>query len=338
MSQQYFDENEVIKSVMDFDYAGPQEITPFTIAYGIDKNFLYGCGISIASILLSNSSVPLVFHVFTDFFSNDDKAKFDALAQQYKTRIVVSLIDCEKLKSLPSTKNWTYATYFRFIIADHFAGKTDKVLYLDADIACKGSIQELVDLEFNANEIAAVVAEGESGWWQKRAVSLDTPALVQGYFNAGFLLINIPMWQQESISSRAIDMLRDPVMVSKITHLDQDVLNILLAGKTRFVDKKFNTQFSINYELKAQVVNPVNQGTVFIHYIGPTKPWHKWGEYPVAQAFLKAKEKSPWKDEALLMPANTSQYRYSAKHLFLQKKYIEGVMAYLKYFQKRITG
>lgn len=336
MSQQYFDDSEVIKSVMDFNHAEDKAAQPFIIAYGIDKNFLYGCGISIASILLANENVPLVFHVFTDFFTDDDSARFDALAKQYACRIVVSLIDCEKLKSLPSTKNWTYATYFRFIIADHFAGKADKVLYLDADIACQGSIQALVDLRFTEQEVAAVVVEGNTEWWQKRAVSLDTPGLENGYFNAGFLLMNIPQWANEGISVKAINMLRDPSVVSKITHLDQDVLNMLLVGKARYVDKKFNTQFSINYELKEQAVNPVNDTTVFIHYIGPTKPWHVWADYPVSHAFLNAKQHSPWQGAALLNPGNANQWRYAAKHYFNQKKYFAGLSAYLSYFMHKV--
>lgn len=336
MSQQYFNDSDVIKSVMDFNYTGDCTAEPFIIAYGIDKNFLYGCGISIASILLTNPGVPLEFHVFTDFFSDEDRSRFEALAKQYGTRIVVSMIDCEKLKSLPSTRNWTYATYFRFIIADHFAGKTEKVLYLDADIACQGSIQELVDLRFTDEEIAAVVVEGNTNWWQKRAVSLDTPGLKNGYFNAGFLLMNIEKWAEEGISTKAINMLRDPAVVSKITHLDQDVLNMLLVGKARYVDKKFNTQFSINYELKEQVVNPVDDSTVFIHYIGPTKPWHVWATYPVSHAFLNAKQHSPWQRDALLSPANANQWRYAAKHYFKQKKYLAGVSGYLNYFMHKV--
>lgn len=32
-------------------------------------------------------------------------------------------------------------------------------------------------------------------------------------------------------------MLRDPDWVSKITHLDQDVLNVLLNGKVKFISR-----------------------------------------------------------------------------------------------------
>ncbi|ECG8591181.1 lipopolysaccharide 3-alpha-galactosyltransferase [Salmonella enterica subsp. salamae] len=335
MSRKYFEE-EVIQQTLDYNYAQHSDANKFNIAYGIDKNFLFGCGVSIASILLANPEKALAFHVFTDYFSPEDQQRFDALAKQYATQIVIYLIDCERLKSLPSTKNWTYATYFRFIIADYFSDKADKVLYLDADIACKESIQELIDLNFSAHEIAAVVAEGELEWWTKRSVSLATPGLTSGYFNAGFLLINISRWTAENISKKAIEMLKDPEVVQRITHLDQDVLNILLVNKTRFVDKKFNTQFSINYELKHTVINPVNADTVFIHYIGPTKPWHSWGDYPVSQYFLHAKRNSPWSKSALLSPVTSHQLRYAAKHMFNQKNYISGLRYYLAYFKRKL--
>jgi UDP-D-galactose:(glucosyl)LPS alpha-1,3-D-galactosyltransferase len=279
MTQKYFDE-KVICQTLDYNYSAGGDSEKFHIAFGIDKNFLFGCGVSVASILLANPDAALAFHVFTDYFSDEDRGRFEALAKQYRTQIVVYLVDCEQLKSLPSTKNWSYATYFRFIIADYFAGKTTKVLYLDADIACKGSIEALIELTFSDTEIAAVVAEGEAGWWEKRAVSLATPGLSKGYFNAGFLLINIPQWAAENISGKAIDMLRDPQAMRRITHLDQDVLNILLVGKSRFIDKKYNTQFSINYELKKDTVNPVNNNTVFIHYIGADEALAQLGPVP----------------------------------------------------------
>ncbi len=145
MSRKYFEE-EVIQQTLDYNYAQHSDADKFNIAYGIDKNFLFGCGVSIASVLLANPEKTLAFHVFTDFFDSEDQQRFEALAKQYATQIVVYLIDCERLKSLPSTKNWTYATYFRFIIADYFSDKTDRVLYLDADIACKGVFRNLLIL------------------------------------------------------------------------------------------------------------------------------------------------------------------------------------------------
>ena len=78
-----------------------------------------------------------------------------------------------------------------------------------------------------------------------------------------------------------------------------------MADKLVYADIKYNTQFSLNYQLKESFKNPVTNDTVFIHYIGPTKPWHDWAwDYPISQAFMAAKNASPWKDTALLKPVN----------------------------------
>ncbi|MCW2257053.1 lipopolysaccharide biosynthesis glycosyltransferase [Providencia alcalifaciens] len=61
--------------------------------------------------------------------------------------------------------------------------------------------------------------------------------------------------------------------------MHQDALNITLTGKVKFIDKKYNSQFSINYELKKDKKTIINNNAILIHYIGLTKPWHSWGEY-----------------------------------------------------------
>ena len=42
---------------------------------------------------------------------------------------------------------------------------------------------------------------------------------------------------------------------------------MLLADKLIFADIKYNTQFSLNYQLKESFINPVTNNTIFIHYI-----------------------------------------------------------------------
>lgn len=333
MSKTYFNETEVIRTIMDFNHAEGANENAFNVAYGIDKNFLFGCGVSIASVLLSNPSYRFVFHVFTDSFSDEDRRKFDALAAQYKTHISVYLIDCEKLKSLPSTKNWTYAIYFRFIIFDYFADRLDRILYLDADIVCQNSVDELFNLDF-CGHVCAVVAEGEAPWWKKRAEALRRSGIENGYFNTGFLFVDLHAWKSESITLQAIEMLQEPEVAHLVSFPDQDVLNMIFEGNILFLDKKYNTQFSLNYELKKKgsFVVPINEHTVFIHYIGPTKPWHNWAVYESAKSFFSAKSHSPWKEYPLLMPVNSNQYRYCAKHMANQGKLWRSVCSYTNYY------
>lgn len=338
----YFNQDQVISNVLNYNYFDDQDdLNPsFNIAYGIDKNFLFGCAISISSILLNNNNQKFQFHIFTDYLDDDFKAKIKALAQQYQTSILIYLVNCQELKKLPSTKNWSYATYFRFIIADILYPTIDRLLYIDADIICKGSLEELISLDID-DYVAAAVTEGESVWWQKCAQRLAIDNLILGYFNAGFLYINIKKWQEDDVSGKAMALLAQESIRSKLAYLDQDLLNMIIVGQVYFLDKRYNRQYSINYELKAAkgtyYPNPIDDATIFIHYIGPTKPWHTWAAaYPCANYFIEAKRHSPWQNDPLLVAMNANQWRYCAKHQFHQRKPMAGLLSYFKYYWYKI--
>lgn len=308
------------------------------ISYGIDRNFLYGCGISIASILKNNSNISFSFHVFTDYFDEEQSQLFHDLALQYKTSIQIYVVDCEQLKSLPSTKNWSYATYFRFIIADYFSDHLERLIYMDADIMCQGSLKELLDIKFGQNEIAAVVPERDSVWWKKRADALSIPSIATGYFNAGFLVINLVNWAKDNISTKAMALLSQEEVKAKLSYLDQDILNMLLTEKVIYLDQKYNTQYSLNYELqKGKKENPITENTILIHYIGPTKPWHEWANYATSQPFIDAKNASPWKNIPLLKAKSSNHLRYCAKHKINQKLYCQGIKTHFQYFLAKLN-
>ncbi|MEE3652206.1 MULTISPECIES: lipopolysaccharide 3-alpha-galactosyltransferase [unclassified Brenneria] len=338
----YFNKNDVItkKIILNKKNKNPENNKELNIAYGIDKNFLFGCGISITSILLNNKDIDFTFHIFTDYFEDNDLIDFKKLSVDYNTKIIVYIVNCEELKDLPSTKNWSYATYFRFVIADYFYNEIEKLLYLDADIICKGSLVELLTLDLS-NTMAAVVTEGEKDWWEKRSIALKDEQIKNGYFNAGFLLINIYRWAEEDISKKAMNLLAKEEVKEKISFLDQDILNMLFVKKVIFISKKYNAQFSINYELKTkknkEYANTIVDNTVFIHYIGPTKPWHKWSsEYHCTKYFIQAKNHSPWSNSKLLGAKSASQFRYCAKHQFHSGKIVAGLKSYMMYFIKKI--
>ncbi|AFJ48930.1 lipopolysaccharide 1,3-galactosyltransferase [Shimwellia blattae DSM 4481 = NBRC 105725] len=338
MGYQYFNTDEMIKNTTVFDERDPSlKKESFHIAYGIDKNFLFGCGVSIASVLMNNREMDFVFHVFIDQLSTDDVQTFSQLAKSYKTCIQLHIVNCEKLKSFPTTKNWSVAMYFRFIIGDYFIGSQKVILYLDADIVCKGDISGLVNI-LPDDKVAGVVPERDQSWWEQRAHSLHCPALEKGYFNSGMLLLNIDAWAREYVSGRAMEMLSDKKITSMLSYMDQDILNLILHDKVQFIDKIYNTQFSLNYELKKTFINPVSDSTVFIHYVGPTKPWHSWSCYASATPFLVAREHSPWKDTPLMSPGNANYARYCAKHNFKQGKNIAGIINYIFYFYLKIKG
>jgi UDP-glucose:(glucosyl)LPS alpha-1,3-glucosyltransferase/UDP-D-galactose:(glucosyl)LPS alpha-1,3-D-galactosyltransferase len=138
------------------------------------------------------TGIEFHFHIFTDFFDGEQEILFSQLARQYNTKITIYLLECNDLKELPSTRNWSYATYFIFIIVNYLSLRIDKLLYLDADIVCNGNISELTEIIFHNNEIAAVIQEGGKAKFK----SIDISNTAEKYFNSGFLLINIQQWKK----------------------------------------------------------------------------------------------------------------------------------------------
>lgn len=323
--------DNMIKQVISVGTSDVDISSYFHVAYGIDQNFLYGCGVSIVSLLIHNKNINFSFHIFIDDSINDsDVVRFREICSQYNTQLTIYIIDSNSIKSLPTTKNWTHAIYFRFIVAEYFINKIDCLLYLDADVICNNSIDELIHLNLE-NKVAAVVAERDKNWWKKRADNLGFPSVSKGYFNSGVMYVNLIAWKENNITNESMALLVDEDLAQRISYPDQDVLNILLCDNVIHLSGVYNTQFSLNYELKKTFDYPVKENTVFIHYVGPTKPWHEWACYETAKPFLNAKNASPWKNVPLLKAKSSNHLRYCAKHKINQRNFFSGLGIYLKY-------
>lgn len=74
-------------------------------------------------------------------------------------------------------------------------------------------------------------------------------------------------------------------------YADQDVLNILLNGKVKYLQRKFNnkTTLSVNFDAEAKNID----NTIIMHYVTPNKPWYKIFK---ARYFDRYFNESPWKN------------------------------------------
>ncbi|OAT51454.1 glycosyltransferase [Providencia heimbachae] len=330
------DFDSMIKKTIPLGSVNMDDASCIHVAYGIDLNFLYGCGVSVVSLLVHNPEMNFSFHIFIDnTMSDEDITKFLEICKTYNTKVTIYFIDSNSVKKLPTTKNWTHAIYFRFIIAEYFKDKIDYLLYLDADVVCNNNIDEIINMDLSSH-VAAVVTERDEAWWQKRADSLGFQSISKGYFNSGIMYLNLRAWCCNNITEKSMSLLTNEKINSKISYPDQDVLNILLTDKILFIKRIFNTQFSLNYELKGYFNFPIQKDTVFIHYVGPTKPWHDWANYVTAQPFLDAKAASPWKNIPLLKAKSSNHLRYCAKHKAKQKKYLQSFIKYIEYFFSKL--
>ncbi|MDY4279728.1 MAG: glycosyltransferase family 8 protein [[Pasteurella] mairii] len=151
----------------------------------------------------------------------------------------------------------------------------ERVLYLDSDIVVDDNIENMYFSDFGDN-FALAVDDMCLNHLAPHAY-FEFPDM-KPYFNSGVLLINNKLWQQHNLKNILVDMTLE---YSRMLYPDQDVLNIVLKGKWRALDKIYNYQVGIihsGFETHDIVFAKYPQEITLnppkiIHYTTPYKPW-----------------------------------------------------------------
>lgn len=332
------DFHKMITKKFIFDHSSNIQTKRLNISYGVDRNFLFGAGVSMTSVIVNNPEIALNFFIVTDYVDEDYLDCVKRLAEQYHTCITILVFDNENFRSLPSTKSWTYAMYYRYFAFEYLSAELNSVLYLDADVICKGSLLELTDIYFG-DEYAAVVNDIDEVRL-KSGKRLGIPELSQQYFNSGVVFANLVTWKKENLLEKAFAILHEKH--KDLLYFDQDVLNILFVGKLIPLRRDFNCIYGVDQELVNKnddvYKTYINDNTILIHYVGVTKPWHTWAKYPVSQYFLAAYKKSTWANHGLLKAHTAKLFKRKSRHERIQKKYIRSVLSHVMYIKTKILS
>nr|WP_269846424.1 glycosyltransferase [Shimwellia pseudoproteus] len=290
--------------------------------------------------MINNPDINCVFHVFTDYVDDTYLAYFKNTAQQFNTKINVYLIDPDYFLDLPTSSFWSYATYFRVLSFEYLSQSITTLLYLDADVVCKGSLKYITDIQFN-DEFAAVIPD--TGSTQKTSVTrLNIPEMEGKYFNAGVIYVNLKKWHESNLTDYIFTLLRGETEYGFLKYLDQDALNIAFRMNNIYLPNDYNKIYTLKNELKdrshQKYKNIITDSTVLIHYTGITKPWHKWANYPSAQFYQRALSASPWRDHPPREAQSMMEMKKRYKHLLVQGKYLSGAMAGVAYLLKKRTN
>lgn len=225
----------------------------YHVAFGVDGNFLRHACITIQSLIGQVDKGQLHCHLITSEETVGIADTLRALVTGTAHSIHVHQLPEQFFSRLPSTELFSKAIYYR-LLAPYLLQDKATVLYLDADMVCLNAFTDFYNSRTSSEEIAHVVSEGE-----KQALALATNiGLPPGtnYFNSGMLLINVRRWLQEKISAQVLSVLESRGHTFK--YMDQDALNIVLAGHVKFVEKKYNSIFMLGHtERDYQLMPPL---------------------------------------------------------------------------------
>jgi len=264
------------------------------IVFATDDTYAPYCGVAIAS-LIANAHTGQNYDIviLEESLSPASKTTLTALAQS-KTNISVRFFNVQAL--IEEYKDLLYvsghlssAAYYRFFIVQIFAAY-EKALYLDCDIILDGDIAELIRTDLGSHHVAAIQ---DYIIMQKHAYLADTLGLGNEtrYFNSGVMLFNVAALQEGTFLEDCFSLLRER---GETRWPDQDMLNILFQGATRFVSLKWNYITDLKafgssleaglskeaYATLLRIEQNSNEAPCLIHFAGKKKPW-----YPL-QTFL----------------------------------------------------
>ena len=301
-----------------------------SVAYGVDKNFVFPMGVSMTSVLRFNPSTD--FYVFVDEMSQEDRNRIKQTVEKYNTICTIYYVDKGFFTDLRTTKSWSVATYFRFLIGSILYGKIKQILYLDADVMCCASLTEMINEKWDDYSVAAVSDpinyDPELSAEKKRRLSaLDMDGYT--YFNAGVMYINLEDWHKNAISETALKLLRGEP--DKFSCLDQDVLNALLKGRVCLLDKRYNVFASLKYDMT---------DAILLHFSG-AKPWWTWYGYDgdvdwkYYGLYQEIKAHSAWSEEPYISPSNARDCRMLYKKRIMEGKYGSAIKWYVEYLYRK---
>lgn len=303
----------------------------FHIVFGIDDDFVRPLGVLMTSIIENNKNENIEFHIISKYISKENRRIIKQFAIENDININIYIIDETIFNDLPTTSYITKAMYNRFLIPLILKDVTDRVLYLDADIVCLNSIENLKKINID-NKIIAVIEESNDYVVKKRVKDLSLTS--NKYFNSGVLYININNWINRDINNKLINYAKS---IKDLIFPDQDILNVVLEKDCLYIDQKYNYTFDVRYKSNRYIYN-LPQNIVFLHYVGKFKPWQKWCMHPAKKFFEKYANISLWKNVPLDEPKTYKQMKYMGKSYAIYNKKLESIYWYLKYAVYKIKA
>lgn len=243
----------------------------------INNAFYRQAIVLLQSIIDNNNAAIHVYIVHSGLQENEIQA-----IQNYCSRnnIILSMIlqNDALFDGLRMSGPFPHEVYYRILAHEYLPKTEDRVLYLDTDIICNGSIEELYQMDFESNYLIACAQE-DAYWQDPNYIQKhwDNVTAARGkYFNNGVLLMNCRRFRDDNIT---IDTYLEGVKSMIPNYVfDQGLFNYLFARETKLIpEKDYNYRYGKVFLQSPDKsdVTPNLQAKI-IHFAGEISPYKAW--------------------------------------------------------------
>ncbi len=241
------------------------------IACNIDSKYTRFCGVLMVSLFENNKNEHIKMHILGYHLSDKDKQDLIDITNEYHNEIKFYDIDENIFKDFPISDQWPLVIYFRLILPELISKETSRVLYLDCDIICRGSLHEFYYEEMGNNVLHAKedILSSFPGMFNRLGYSPKYK-----YFNSGVILFNLIEWQKNNMTHKCIAYIQN----HNVIHPDQDALNVVAHKKWKNIDTRWNflsnfhTKYINEEEFTSDLKCDKEYYPILVHFTG-AKPW-----------------------------------------------------------------
>lgn len=255
---------------------------PMMIACAVDEAYAEMAGVMLRSLATKGDVGGIPVYLVGDGLGAGVVADLRDCACDLDFRFIDLAAARESIDRLP-VSFYNPAIYIRLLLPDLIAGD-GRIVYLDSDILINRPIRELLTTPLEGRLAGAVIDGGQPHVHAMANARLGR-AENAPYFNSGVLMFDLQSWRAQGIGH---DCIRT-AQARNDYWPDQDAINIVLDGKIKALDAKWN--FFSTEPLPREACETAH----ILHFI-PDKPTSMNCRHPMFADYLAIRAVTPWRD------------------------------------------
>lgn len=289
-------------------YTNTQIYNEIPIVFATNDNYANYCAVTIESIK-SHIDTDKNYKIYV-LYTNLSATNINNLQNLSSSNCQITCLNIstvtDKFTNMKTTAHFTEEVYYRIAIPEIFS-MYEKVLYLDSDLIVQNDIAKLYNENIENYLFGAVhnpTLCSEFFTYRTQVLQVEE----NEYFNSGVLLINTKKCREENIKEKCLKLMDE---LQALPCVDQEVLNVVGKGNTKFLDKKWNFQWGVifNEEITNQKYGDKYQKILennpyIIHYTTGKKPWNY--EHELSNIWISYAQNLPFDIKIKKQNANNS--------------------------------
>jgi lipopolysaccharide biosynthesis glycosyltransferase len=265
-----------------------------------DEPFALGLGVAVDSALayLPPAVRPEVY-ILDNGLTESSRSRIERIVERHgRSELLHWVTPPTTIASLPTDARYSPVVYLRLLIPALVPNHISRVVSLDADVLVREDLSPLLWVSLEGAPLGAIrdfgIPTTDDQWSGVRE-----RANPRAYFNAGVLVIDLPVWRETGVGERALAYAaagNEP-----LPYNEQDALNATVE-RWHQLDDRWNVQPYNLPLLKRMLITDRSRyrcnrqlfrSAAIIHFAGP-KPWWPTSELPGTAAWITAFARSRW--------------------------------------------